>query len=82
MLRANAGESSAQGAARVRSTATGFRSGAQIKKRRGLTTIEKYQICKKRKESKEFEEMRLEDFGQLFPGTYLNTSIDFHGILN
>jgi hypothetical protein len=36
-------------------------------KRRALTVLEKHQICKKRKESK-FADMKLEDFGELFPG--------------
>lgn len=42
--------------------------GSQPKRRRGLSILEKYQICKKRIESKENETMKLEDFARFFPG--------------
>ena len=38
------------------------------KRRRGLSVLEKYQICKKRCESKENEAMKLEEFAHYFPG--------------
>jgi len=44
------------------------RAMGQGKRRRGLTILEKYEICKRRTESKENEKMKLEEFAKLFPG--------------
>lgn len=54
-------------AGRIDQMATQF-GGAHSKRRRALSVLEKYEICKKRIESKENEKMKLDEFARLFPG--------------
>lgn len=42
----------------------------QPKRRRGLSVLEKYQICAKRIESKGNQAMKLDEFARFFPGIF------------
>ena len=50
------------------SSTTSSAALGQGKRRRGLTVLEKYEICKRRTASKENKKMKLEEFAKLFPG--------------
>ena len=52
-----------------KATSSSSKAMAQGKRRRALTILEKYEIRKRRTESKENEKMKLEEFAKLFPGT-------------
>ncbi|CUS09910.1 unnamed protein product [Tuber aestivum] len=58
-----------------KATSSNSSSIGQGKRRRGLTILEKYDICKRRTESKENEKINLEEFAKLFPDNEILTGI-------
>jgi len=64
-----------RGSSKGKATSSQHGSMGQTKWRRGLSILEKYEICRKRTESKEYEKMSLEEFAQLFPGMSLRNDL-------